>query len=267
MISKIIILVPNKEYIKDYRKVGISTFLFALEGYSVGYQTFSIQEIEEIEENNKYLMINRMLDCSDIEKLRDILKNLKTIKGIIYEDIGVYELIKELKLDLELIYYQNHFGTNINQINFWLDKVDSMFVCNELTIEEIKNILDNANKPLCLNLYGHNQVMYSRRLLLSNWSDNFKIDYKNTNLIEDTATKVKFIAYENNYGTIMYSEKIFNGKELWSLNNVKYFYVNPMFIEHSKIINYLSNIDEDLAPDEDEGFLHRETIYKLKDEK
>ena len=109
--------------------------------------------------------------------------------------------------------------------------------------------------------------MYSRRLLLTNWSENFKLKLKNPNIIEDEATKVRFIAFENEYGTIMYSDKIFNGKELIDLPNIKYYYVNTMMIDHSDVIAFLKNMQKPYGIDEDTGFLHKETIYKLKDDK
>ena len=106
--------------------------------------------------------------------------------------------------------------------------------------------------------------MYSRRLLLTNWSEEFNIPNKNTNIIEDRATKVKFRAMENEFGTVMYSDKIFNGKELLGLNNVKYFYVNTMLVEHNQIMEFLNNFDFN-RENENDGFLHKETIYKLKE--
>ena len=46
MMSKILINVDDAKYIDDYRKAGIDAFLFALKGYSVGYNTYSLEEIE-----------------------------------------------------------------------------------------------------------------------------------------------------------------------------------------------------------------------------
>ena len=214
MISNILIYVDDINHIDDYRKAGVTAFLFALEGYSVGYNTYTLEEIKKIDVSNKYVIINRVLDCESVDKLKKILPELKDIKGIVYEDIAVYSLIKELKLEVETIFYQNHFATNVNSVNFWLDRVDSIFISNEITKEEIKNIVDNVKKNVVLHLFGYNQVMYSRRKLLSNWSEFFNIDKKNTNVITDRATKVKFRAIENEYGTVMYSDKIFNGQKL-----------------------------------------------------
>lgn len=265
MKSNILIYVDNIEHISDYRKAGISAFLFALKDYSIGYNTYTLEEINKIEVSNKYILLNRVLDCKDIDKLKEILPNFTNIKGIIYEDIGIYQLIKELNLDIELIQFQNHFGTNTSSLNFWLDRVDSMFVSNELTKDEISTILENVKKPVCLHLFGYNQVMYSRRKLLTNWSEEFDIPYKNTNIIIDKATKVGFRAVENEYGTVMYSERIFNGKELINKENVKYFYINTMMIDHNEVMDFINNINSHYSSNEDNGFLEKETIYKLKE--
>lgn len=264
MISNILIYVDNINHIDDYRKAGVSAFLFGLEGFCVGYKTYSLEEISKVDVSNKYIILNRVLDCKDIDKLKDLLPNISDIKGLVFEDIGVYNLVKNMNLGMELILFQNHFGTNTRSVNFWLDRVDSMFISNEITKDEIAEITENVKKDVVLHLFGYNQVMYSRRLLLTNWSEQFEIPNKNTNVIVDRATKVKFRAIENEYGTVMYSDKIFNGKALLGLKNVKYYYVNTMLLEHSIVIDFLTN-SKHYSDEEDNGFLDRETIYKLKE--
>ena len=146
-----------------------------------------------------------------------------------------------------------------------MDRVDSVVISNELTYDELKEIVNKSKRSVVLNLYGYNQVMYSRRLLLSNWSEEFNIPYKDKNVIEDVATHVRFRAIENEYGTVMYSDKIFNGKELLDLGNVLYFYVNSMMIDHNDVIEYLKDLKRDRSDSEDNGFLEKPTIYKLKE--
>ena len=260
--SNILIYVDKLEYISDYRKAGVTAFLFGLSNYCVGYNTYDLESIKNVEVSNKYLLINRVIDCDGIDKLKEILKDIGDIKGIVFEDIGVLNVINELGLDVEKILFQNHFGTNKDSINFWLDKVDSVFVSNEITYDEIDYICKNVKGNVVLHLYGYNQVMYSRRLLLSNWSDRFNIEKKYTNVISDKATGIKFRALENDYGTVMYSENIFNGRRLLGLDNVKYYYVNTTLVDHDVIMDFLSGKDN--ADLEDDGFLDKETIYKLK---
>ncbi len=263
MISKIILIVDDLKYLDDYREVGLTTFLFPLKDFSVGYKDYSLEEIEKLNVSNKYILVNRVLDCDGIDRFKKIINKFKSIKGIFFEDIGIYQVLKDSKLDL--ILFQNHFNCNKDSINFWLDRVNSVVVSNELTYKELEYITNNVNKEIVLNLYGYNQAMYSRRLLLTNFYNEFKLVNKTKNIIEDKATHVRFRVYENKYGTVMYSDKIFNGNRLLNLSNIKYYIVNTIMIEHKNIIKYLKDINRDLSLEEDEGFLDKETIYKLKE--
>ena len=259
--SNILIYVDKLEYISDYRKAGVSAFLFGLSNYCVGYNTYTLDDIKSVEVSNKYLLINRVLDCKAIDELKVILKDISGIKGIVFEDIGLVNVLNDF--EGEKILFQNHFGTNKDSINFWLDRVDSVFVSNEITYDEIDYICKNVKKDVVLHLYGYNQVMYSRRLLLSNWSERFNIEKKSTNVISDISSGIKFRAMENEYGTVMYSQNVFNGSRLLGLDNVKYYYVNTTMVDHNVIMDFLTN-KEHSSEDEDNGFLDRETIYKLK---
>ena len=258
-------VLDNVDYLDDYRKVGLSTFLFPLKGFCVGYKDYSLEEINKIEVSNKYILVNRVLDCQDIDEFKKIIPKLKKIKGLVFEDIGIYQVIKNMDLDIELILFQNHFNCNKESINFWLERIDSVVVSNELTYEELKYISNNVNKGVVLHLYGYNQVMYSRRLLLTNFYKEFKLVNKKQSIIEDQASHIRFRVYENDYGTVMYSDKIFNGKRLLDLPNIKYFYVNSMLVDHKRLMSFLKDIKGPLIDSEDEGFLDKETIYKLKE--
>ena len=164
-----------------------------------------------------------------------------------------------------MILFQNHFNCNQKSIDFWLDRVNSVVVSNELTYKELEYIASNVKGEIVLHLYGYNQVMYSRRKLLTNFYNEFELDKHDKRVIEDKATHVKFRAYENEYGTVMYSEKIFNGHKLLNLDNVKYFYVNSTLINHNLLMSFLRDFNRPLDDEEDDGFLEKETIYKLKE--
>lgn len=252
------------EEIEEYKKVGITTFLFPLQDFCVGYESeFTLKEIEKIKENNKYILINRVLDCEAVDVLYEIIKDTKNIKGIVFESLAVYEIVKKLNIKVELIYFSNHFNTNTRSINFFLERFDSVFVSNELTKEEIEYITLNAKKEVVLQVFGHNQAMYSRRQLLSNFSKEFNIPLNNPNTLVEKVSKISFKAVENKYGTVLYSGKVFNGLELTKLSNVKYFYINSTFMPIEDVIssikgNISTNIDTSF------GFLEKETIYKLK---
>lgn len=265
MENKFLVNIRKIEEIEEYKKVGVTTFLFPLASFCVGYESeFSLKEIENNGEENKYLLINRVLDCAAVDSLYKILKCFKNIKGIVFEDIAVYNIAKKLNLNVELIYFPNHFNTNVSTVNFFLNRVDSVFIANELTKEEIKYITEKASKKVVLQVFGHNQVMYSRRKLLTNFSQEFEIPLHNPNTLIERVSKIRFKAIENEYGTVLYSGKIFNGLELLNLSNAKYFYINTTFISLEDIINTIKEVKTELNTDN--GFLEKETIYKLKEE-
>ena len=105
--------------------------------------------------------------------------------------------------------------------------------------------------------------MYSRRLLLSNYYIKYHHDIKKVGEMKDQNSPIKFHIKEEDLGTIIYSDKIFNGKRLLDLDNVLYYYINTSYIEKQMVLDFLD--DKDI--DTDEGFLDKKTIYKLKEKK
>lgn len=264
MKNKFLISINKLSDIEVYKKVGVTTFLLPLQNFAVGYEnSFNIEEINKYGKDN-YCLVNRMLDCKGIDELKNVILQLKTIKGIIFEDIGVYELIKELGLNIETIYFPNHFNTNYESINYFLNKgISSAFISNELTKEEIKDILNNANKELIVHVFGYNQAMYSRRLLLSNFNSYYDLPNNRMTDIKEVHSGHEFKVVENDSGTVLYNGVIFDGRELLHLNNVKYFYINSSFIEQNVILDFLTGNE---IANSNNGFLDKETIFKLRSE-
>lgn len=253
--NKILITINNLEDIDKLKELGITKYVFPLKGFCVGIpNTFLISEIP----CDGYIFINRILDNKGIDDLREIIHNMpENIKGIIFDDLGIMELIKDL--DIEKILYLSHFNTNSKSVNIYLDMVDSAILSTDITKEEIEAIIKNAKKGITLFTLGYTGVMYSRRLLIDNYSKFYNIEKENPLVIDNTGHK--FIVYENDYGTYFYHNKIFNGLELMELD-AKYYFVNSVFMNMDDIIKMLNK--EDTEIDSDKGFLYTETIYKLK---
>ena len=105
--NQIIITINREEDRSYYQKLGINNFAYPLEGFCVGMpNTFSIANIS----SDGYLFVNRILDNKGIDDLKIIFNKAK-VKGIIFDDLGVLELVKDLKI--EKILYLSHFNTNL----------------------------------------------------------------------------------------------------------------------------------------------------------
>ncbi len=258
--DKILVRVNNLDEIDTLKKLGISNFLFALEDFSIGYNTFKISDLKNLNENI-YLLLNRVLDNKGIDDFKRISDNLSFVKGIVFEDIGIYQIMKDKSIPL--IWNQNHFAVNSRSINIWLEKVDSVIISNELEKSELKYVIDNVNKRVILPVLGLNMAMYSRRSLLSFFNTYMNLDdIKNSKL--KTNNNTTFIAKENEYGTVLFNSKPFNLiNEIDSFNddNILYYYIDLNNIDVSKLDSILDG--EEI--DKDNRFYENKTVYRIGD--
>lgn len=261
-LNNYLVTVNNLEIIDELKKVGVSTFLFPLKDYTVGFpNTFLITDIKE---ENSFIFINRILTSDEIDNLKLIINNLpNNIKGIMFDDLGILEIVKDL--NIKKILYLNHFSTNYESINAFLEYVDSLVISTDITEYEIKEILEKATKPLVLNSFGYVPVMYSRRLLLTNFNKHFKLLNKNTATIKDKIADNKFFVFENEFGTVLYNNIPSSSLEIKHAN-ILYYLVNTAFLSNEEIIKLFKEINDNknVSIKHDNGFLERPTIYKLK---
>ena len=262
--NKTVLLVSNKSFIKSAKEVGINTFLFPFKGYSVGFDcTF---ELDDIKEENSYLYINRALENKDINELKEIFKNVNNnIKGIYFEDLGLIPVLENT--NLKKILFAHHLTTNYKSINYYLEYVDSLVISTDITEEEIKEILDNTNKPLGIFSFGMIPLMYSRRKLLSNFNEFYERDNKNSEVVLEPMTKEKFKFVENEFGTVCYLNKYYNNLNFRN-DNVAFYLINPLDLSENDLGLVLDSFlnDKELKLNDTnltEGFLHKKTIAKL----
>ena len=212
-----------------------------------------------MEEIDGFILVNRILTNKDLKELKKIIIN-NSAKGIVFDDIGIIELLKDINITKILML--NHIANNYVSINYYLDYVDSVVVSNDITKEEIEVILDNAKKPLVLNVFGLNSLLYSRRLLISNYNDYY--DSKLENCTDLFINEYGFTMFENEFGTVIYAKKYYNGLELIPSNNVLYYWYNPVFLDKKKVLDIVINKNID-SLETSNGFLYQKTMYKLKD--
>ena len=251
---KKLVTVTNREIIDDLRRDANITLVNPLKSFCVGYEVeFDISEIDD------YVLVNRILDDNDIDKLESIL-NSSNIKGIVFDDLGIIDIVANL--DITKILLLDHLATNTKSINYYLEYVDSVVVSNDLTEEEIRNIVANVSKPLVINVFGLKTLMYSRRLLLSNYEMYHNL--KEERIVDANIEDKYFKIVENDYGTLFYAKNYYNALCLLNLDNVLFFWYNPIFLDNEKIIKLV--LDNDITDINSELlFLDKKTYYKVGD--
>ena len=249
-----LVTVTNREIIDDLRNIPNVTLVYPLKSFCVGYTDyFDILEIDD------YVLVNRILDDNDLDKLESIL-NSSNIKGIVFDDLGIIDIVANLNITKILLL--DHLATNTKSINYYLEYVDSVVVSNDLTEEEIRNIVANVSKPLVINVFGLKTLMYSRRLLLSNYEMYHNL--KEERIVDASIEDKYFKIVENDYGTLFYAKNYYNALCLLDLDNVLFFWYNPIFLDNEKIIKLV--LDNDITDINSEPlFLDKKTYYKVGD--
>lgn len=259
MLNKLLVRINNINELSYLKEKGINNFLFPLDGFSIGYNTFKIEQIKDLDVNI-YLLVNRVFDNDTLNNWNNIKEKLTFAKGIFFEDIAVYMTTK----NIPLIWNTSHAVISTNSINYWLSLVDSACLSNELTKEEIINIINNVNKEIVLPIYGKNMAMYSRRNLISNYEKHKGITLNDHNLTPDN--KITFKEVENFYGTVFFADTPFNYINiLKDINNakIKLYYFDLAGITPEEMFEILNGKEVSC----DNRFLEHKTIYKLEAKK
>ncbi len=267
MLNKILITIQNSTDYQIYRDLGISNFAYPLENFAVGFDKyFKVSEMVE----NSYIIINKILDSDDVINLENLILEMKKqkIKGIIFSDVGVYEIFKKEKFDL--IWNNIHFTINSQAINFFKD-IYSSIISNDITSDEVKFILNNANKPLIINLLTHNMLSYSKRNFIKNYNRFYNKNLNNKTIIKDKITNRKMLVYDEENSTTIFSSNVVNNISLINEKNILFFFVNTFNIKQEFILDFLNCLKKGefaktqyLINNLDTGFLNEEMTYKIK---
>ncbi len=237
MKNNYLILITNHTLIEKLKEESHVTFLFPIKGFSVGFpEVFTPLEIKS---EGAYIFINRILDHEGIRDFKKLLATLPDhIKGIVFDDIGILQVLKEFDRPLVKILFLNHFNCNSISVNSYLEDCDSVVVSSDLTFDETEKIVKKAKKPVVLFTFGYVNIMYSRRKLITNYNEYFK---KNASKVSEIANDLKqtFKVVENEYGTVVYTGSPFNGLKYRELKPVLFHMIQTLFLEDKEVLDIL----------------------------
>lgn len=260
------------------------SYLIGIDGLSVNMPIyFSIDEIEDLSFSNEiFISLNKNMHSSDLELLENVLVRLSKldIKGVFFYDIAVLSIVKRLKLNIPLVWAQEHMTNNYMSVNFWKDKgVEYTLLSEEICSKDIIDIKKNSDSKLIVPIFGYFPMFVSRRHLKKNYMDRF-------NLSDDS--KINFITKEgftypivDSSVTTVYTNSYLNGiKDFVSFSDsgIDYVLLNSFLTgdKINKVLNMFKSVNEDnkeeyfdslsemFDDNVDTFFLHKESIYKVK---
>ncbi len=260
--SKISVIISNINQAVEIENQ-VDAYLVPLKHLSINYpNTFDIDEIKEIKKLNKevFVFINKNIHNDEIDKLKETLRKIEAlnINGIIFYDISIVQLKKDLKLKTDLVWHQEHLTTNYGTTNYWYDKgVKYTYLSSELTKREIKEIKEKSKAKTFVNVFGYLPMFTSRRHLLNNYLETFNIRETGNKLYKEN--KYYYIN-DIEQGTTVYSDYILNIKEDIDAD---YIVFNSNMIDENQFKEVIKDYKNNKLKEET-GFLYQETIYKVK---
>lgn len=258
-------IIPNSKKMNEYNS---DSFILPLKDFSVGFDTyFDDNEINELSSiYNVSIIINKFIHEKDLELIKKHLLKLNNIEYFFIEDFSLINYLPKEKIVLS----PNHIISNYYSVNYLKELgFNNVLVSNELTIDELVEIRNNTKSDLFYNFISKNNLMYSKRELLTNYYDFYNIKEQTKKIVvNESVSNHELIVKEEKEATTIFNNKIFCGSKYLDKLNGYNLIVNLSNIneEDTKII--LDNLDnKDLYKliDSDFYFLENKIVYKVGD--
>ena len=281
---KLLIECSSKEKIYVDKTDGI---ILPLEGFSVESKCFfSMDEIKDIKEKYScmvFVKVNKNFMNEEIDDLKNVLQELNDcgIDGVFFYDLAVLELKNELNLQLPLIWNQTHMVNNYKTCDYYYSKgVSYALVGKEITLEEIKEIVQNSKISVMVEVVSKPSVAFSKRKLITHYYQDLGKAKKNDMIIHERGTNQDYELFENKDGTSFFLDVVTNGtsiiKDLFDIDTPfiimrEYGLENIFSLLIQDTMNYISTGCKDSSYVEkykmigdSTNFFFRKTIYKVK---
>ena len=237
------------EYLYDYLSMGVELFVVGGEYSMQAVLKLSVEEIKQVKEkcNHKkvYVLVNGLYDQYEMEGLSLYLKELNgIIDGLLFQDFGVLQIVKENKYSFDMMYTPETLNTNGLSINA-LSKygVTSAFVSGVIPLEEQLIIKEQCSIPLMIKGHGIEYLASSKRKLLSTYKDASSKDFSTnqTLIMKPRDSDFKCYIYEDQRGTHVLSyDRLYTLDLFNTLKVFDYLYIETLMMNENEAVEVVS---------------------------
>ncbi len=269
--SKLIVSANSKNHLIDLLKKNIDGIILSIDKLSVNdsfYVDISILDEIDFKEKEIFVSLNKLMHNNDLEHLRIVMNKLKSkdVK-ILFYDMAVFNIAKELDMIDKLVIYQDHLNASILSNKFYNDLgIRGSYITSDITGDELLDIKKNSNMSIMFMVYGYIPIFYSRRYLISNYLKYIGDKKKGNEYSIVSDTGIEYPIDEEEYGTTIYTSKEVNLiNYLDKINDIDY-----IVMRSNKINDDVFNLMVDKFINKDKmdncylGFFNTKTIYKVK---
>lgn len=206
------------------------------------------KNIDIIKSHNKkvYLSINIFALEKDVIKFKKQALKLVdlNVDGFIVSDLGIFNVLKNLKLENKVTldfqtYVTNNYSAN-SLLNLGANRV---CLSKEITLDDIKNISISTKGNVELLVQGYYPITHSKRPILSCYLNNFKLK-KNSSLyyIKEETREDYYYLLENKSGLTVFNNKqysLFCYLDELKKNKINHFRIDTLFLKENEIKEYI----------------------------
>lgn len=196
---------------KKVEHISIPVLDFSL-SYSNGYNLKQIQYLINQKGMIK-ISINmmRLFHEDDLERVLSFFHqiNMQEIEYIFYTDLGLYQMLVAQGYQDKLVYDAHTYLTNASDVTEYARLNQNVVVSNQISIEELKTILDNITKPVIIHGFGQSIIFYSRRKLLTRYFEYRHLKSKAQHMqytLQEEFRVEQYPIIEKNFGTLIYEK-------------------------------------------------------------
>lgn len=296
---KIVLSLNNKERLYDYIDMGIRTFVLGCQYSFHSPYIFSLEEIKELTRTYSqcdfYVAINALYDQHVIHDVESFIKQIHLchVKGLLFQDFGVLQIVKELQYDFDMMYAPETLNTNACTLNTLQKQgVTSAFLARVIPLEEQLHIQKEVSMPLMLQVHGVEYIAASKRNLLSNYQEasgfEFDVSLQGNIVLKAKNNDYKLRVFEDDKGTHIFSDTRLYMLDLFNhFCDFDYLYIETLMMSEQEAIEIASIYSDALMSyyngtynryvkeymdllyrlktPIDRGFLFDQTVYKLED--
>jgi len=296
---KLVLSLNSQKRLYDYISMGIDTFVLGGQYSFYCPYMFDLKEIKDIQKEyphiHLYIAVNALYDQHDIQGLEEYLQQLAElkVKGLIFQDFGVLQIIKENQYDFDMMYSPETLNTNHKTLEILQAQgITSAFLSKVIPLEEQIYIQKQLHLPLMLHAHGVEYIAASKRHLLTNYQEasnlSFDLSKQDHLTLQARNSNIEFHIFESCKGTHIFSKtRLYTLDLLNQIHQFDYLYIETLMMSEEEAIEIASlysdalksfqnntynkdvkeymNLLYRLKTPLDRGFLFDQTVYKLED--
>ena len=269
--GKLIVSANSVEHLNHLLKKNIDGVILHIDSLSVNSSFYiDVETLEKIDFKDKkvFIVLNKIMHNKDLSYLREVMNKLKEKDVIIlFYDMAVYKIAKELDMIDKLIIYQDHLNASSLTNNFYYNLgITGSYITSDITKEELLEIKKNTKNTIMFMVYGYAPIFYSRRYLITNYLKYIKEKNTKSKYTIVSDNDITYPINEEAYGTTIYSPQIINLiNYLGELDKIDYLVMQSNNIPEDEFNNMVDKfINKEQISNPYIGFFETKTIYKVK---